>query len=87
MNESGASAHYSMVLQWEPEGGVSVVSAPELPGCRTHGETPEIAVRQGEEIIALWLDSAREDGRPIPPPRYVDLDPVGAAADEPVLVR
>ena len=35
---------YSMVIQWEPQGGVFVVTVPELPGCRTHGATYEEAV-------------------------------------------
>ena len=30
---------YSMVIEWEPQGRVFVVTVPELPGCRTHGVT------------------------------------------------
>ena len=79
--------HYSMVLEWEPEGGVYVVSVPELPGCRTHGSTYEETVKHGQEVIELWIDSTREDGFPVPPPRYFDLDSIGAAAEEAVSVR
>lgn len=65
---------YSMVIEWEPEGGVFVVTVPELPWCRTHGATYEEAVAQAQEAIAGWIEVAKEDGYPIPPPRYLDLD-------------
>jgi predicted RNase H-like HicB family nuclease len=63
-------ADYSMVLQWEPEGKVFVVTVPELPGCRTHGSTYEEAVRQAHDAIATWIDGAREDGDPVPEPIF-----------------
>ncbi|CAA9577575.1 MAG: hypothetical protein AVDCRST_MAG49-4335 [uncultured Thermomicrobiales bacterium] len=65
--------HYSMVIEWEPQDRIFVVTVPELPGCRSHGETYEEALRQGREVIDLWLDAARDWGTPIPPPRYFDL--------------
>ena len=75
----GTYDHYSMVLEWEPVGGVYVVTVPELPGCRTHGRTLEEAVKHGQEVIELWVDSAREDGEQIPRPRYFDLDFIARA--------
>jgi predicted RNase H-like HicB family nuclease len=57
---------YSMVFEWEPEGGVYVLTVPELPGCRTHGRTHEEAVKHGREVIELWIDSVREDDGFIP---------------------
>jgi predicted RNase H-like HicB family nuclease len=70
---------YSMVIEWEPQGGVYVVTVPELPGCRTHGRTLEEAVKHGQEVTELWLEAAREDDGPIPPPRFFDLDSIGPA--------
>jgi predicted RNase H-like HicB family nuclease len=70
-----AYGRYSMTIEWEPQGGVFVVTVPELPGCRTHGKTYEEAVTQAQEVIELWIDVAREDGDPIPPPRTFDLGP------------
>ncbi len=52
---SGSIPPYSMIIQWEPEGGVFVVTVPELPGCRTHGSTYEEAVQQGQDAIETWL--------------------------------
>ena len=86
MNEQRQSEYgqYSMILEWEPQGRVYVLTVPELPGCRTHGETREEAVKNGREVIELWIDAAREDGDPIPPPKHFDLNPVSAPAEEAV---
>lgn len=63
--------HYSMVIAWSDEDDAFVVTVPELPGCMTHGETYAEAVRQGEDAIATWLDTARTWGDPIPEPRVL----------------
>lgn len=34
---------YSMVLGWDVEGQIYVVSVPELPGCNSHGSSYEEA--------------------------------------------
>lgn len=60
---------YSMTLEWDPEDQIYVVTVPELEGCRTHGATQEDALRRGHEAIESWLDAARAEGAPIPPPR------------------
>jgi predicted RNase H-like HicB family nuclease len=62
---------YSMTIMWSDEDGVYIVTAPELPGCRTHGATHQEALMMGEEAIAGWLASARAVGDPVPPPRVV----------------
>lgn len=80
-NEYG---RYSMILEWEPKDRIYVVTVPELRGCRTHGETLEEAVRQGQEAIESWIDAMREWGRPVPTPRHFDLDSVGAPIEETV---
>ena len=77
--ESLASGHYPMLLEWEPGGGVYVATVPELPGCHTQGRALEEAVKHGQEVVELWVDSVREDGEPISPPRYFDLDPIATA--------
>lgn len=70
-NEYG---RYSMIIEWAPEGRIYVVTVPELSGCRTHGETLEEAVRQAQDAYESWVDAFREWGRPIPPPKFYDLD-------------
>ncbi len=61
--------HYSMYIQWSAEDSVYIVTVPELPGCRTHGETYEEALQQAKDAIASWIMVAKEFGRPVPPPR------------------
>ncbi|GCE05410.1 HicB family protein [Dictyobacter aurantiacus] len=63
--------HYSMVIQWDDEDQIYVVSVPELPGCMTHGKSYEEAVQQGQDAIESWLMSAIADGATIPPPKIV----------------
>ncbi len=76
MSEQNESHHYSMIFEWDPRDGIYVVTAPDLPGCRTHGRTLEEAVPQGQDAIDSWI---RHWGCPIPPPRYFDEE----TADEP----
>lgn len=61
--------HYSMIIQWSEEDQAYIVTVPELPGCKTHGDTYEEAVKQGKDAIESWLMVAEQDGDPIPPPR------------------
>lgn len=64
-----AECVWRLVIEWSDEDGVYVVTVPELPGCMTHGATPEEAVRQGRDAIATWLAVAHKWGDPVPPPR------------------
>jgi predicted RNase H-like HicB family nuclease len=57
-----------MVIQWDSEDHIFVVTVPELPGCMTHGKTYEEAVQQGQDAIETWLMRAKEFGIPIPEP-------------------
>ena len=49
--------HYSMVIQWDSRDNIFVVRVPELPGCVTHGDTYEEAVKQGEDAIESWINN------------------------------
>ena len=60
---------YEIIVYWSDEDEVFVAELPELPGCIAHGPTHEDAVRNANEAVALWLDTARECGDPIPEPK------------------
>jgi predicted RNase H-like HicB family nuclease len=60
--------HYSMIIQWSNRDSAYIVTVPELPGCRTHGETYKEAVANGVEAIEAWIEDALKDGDPIPEP-------------------
>jgi antitoxin HicB len=58
---------YHRVITGEPREGY-LGEIPELPGCFTAGATPEEALRNLDEAMAAWLESALAHGDPIPEP-------------------
>jgi predicted RNase H-like HicB family nuclease len=52
----------------ETDGGGYLATVPELPGCMSDGATPEEALKNVQEAIASWIESAREWEREIPKP-------------------
>ena len=63
------SARYELIIYWSKEDDRFVVEVPELPGCMADGLTYAEAVKNAEEIIDEWIETARKLGRPIPEPR------------------
>lgn len=59
---------YKVELHWSPEDQVFIAEVPELPGAKTHADTPAEAVDMAHEVAALWLSTARHMGRAIPAP-------------------
>jgi len=62
--------HYRVLI--EPlsakDGGGFLATVPDLPGCRSDGETPEEALSNVRDAIAEWIEEARQLGYDIPPP-------------------
>ena len=52
------------------EDGAWVADIPDLQYCSALGSTPEQAVAEVEKARDLWLEVARETGKPVPEPRY-----------------
>lgn len=50
------------------QGGGYFVTVPQLPGCMTHGNTRDEAIRYTEFAIEAWLTLARDLGHKIPAP-------------------
>lgn len=50
------------------EGGGFIATVPDLPGCMSDGETPEEALTNVQDAIAVWLEAAKDMGRNIPSP-------------------
>ena len=59
---------YEVIITWSARDGAYVARALELPGCMAHGPTYEVALANIQEAMHLWIDTAMEDGIPIPPP-------------------
>jgi predicted RNase H-like HicB family nuclease len=60
---------YETIIYWSDEDQAFIADVPELPGCMVHGPTPNEALANAQEAIALWLDTASEFGDPIPEPK------------------
>ncbi len=63
------SAKYEIIIYWSEEDNCFVAEIPELPGCMADGETYQEAVVNAEEIIAEWIETAKETGKNIPAPK------------------
>jgi predicted RNase H-like HicB family nuclease len=66
---TSTSHKYELRIFWSQEDSAFVVEVPDLPGCMAHGDTAAEAAANAQEAIGLWIDTARELGRVIPPPR------------------
>ena len=60
---------YEVILYWSPDDMAFIAEVPELPGCAADGPTYEEALANVQTIIAEWIETANELGRPIPEPR------------------
>ncbi len=63
------SPRYEIILYWSEADGAFIAEVPELAGCAADGATYREALGAVEVIIAEWIETARELGRPIPEPR------------------
>ena len=60
---------HEVIIYWSQPDAAFIAEVPELPGCMAHGETPQGALKQAQEAIELWLQTAREFGDEIPQPQ------------------
>lgn len=66
-----AKLPYTVIVeQWDDgRGPYWVARIAELPHCLVHGDTPEEATREIQEVKMDWIRSNLERGLPIPEPR------------------
>jgi predicted RNase H-like HicB family nuclease len=57
------------IFQSDEDGGY-IADIPDLPHCSAFGDTPEKALEEVLKAKAAWLDAAKEEGKPIPPPSF-----------------
>jgi len=60
--------HINIFCSDEDEGYIADI--PDLVHCSAFGETPEEALSEALEAKKAWLESARNNGKPIPEPHY-----------------
>jgi predicted RNase H-like HicB family nuclease len=63
------SLKYEIIIYWSNVDGHFIAEVPELPGCMADGETLEETLSMVQEIMQEWIDTATEDGDPIPEPK------------------
>lgn len=54
-------------LSADDGGGFSAV-VPDLPGCISDGDTPEQAITNVQDAIAIWIEAAHDLDRVVPRP-------------------
>ncbi len=60
---------YEIILYWSNEDQAFIAEAPQLPGCMAHGDSQDAALKNVNNAMQLWIDTAREFGDPIPDPK------------------
>ena len=61
---------YHINIFYSEEDGGYIADIPDLESCSAFGETPERALAELERAKAAWMEAARAEGKPVPPPRY-----------------
>jgi predicted RNase H-like HicB family nuclease len=67
--------HYTIQLQWSEDDQLFLVTIPEFSDqvmmpC-THGKSREEAIRNGEEVIEMYLEIWQAEGKTIPQPQVL----------------
>ena len=60
---------YEVIIYWSSEDECFIAEVPELKTIMTHGDTQTEALQNAQEVIELWLEVAKEEGREIPEPK------------------
>ena len=60
---------YEMIIYWSEEDQVFIAEVPELAGCMADGNSYQEAVKNAEQVIAEWIETAKELGRYVPEPK------------------
>lgn|GEM_PF-183848 len=80
---------YTRVLSRLPdeEGGGFLVTFPDLPGCKSDGETEEEALANGRDAFVSWVSARIDQGKNIPEPAGKTVDYVAADVSGRFLAR
>lgn len=60
---------YEILIFWNEEDQAYLAEVPELPGCMADGSTYEDALTNVEGTIQEWMETAKDENRPIPEPK------------------
>ncbi|MEZ4814264.1 MAG: type II toxin-antitoxin system HicB family antitoxin [Bdellovibrionota bacterium] len=68
VNNEFPITEYKVEIAFSPEDEAYLARVPELPGCVTHGDTQEEALKMAHEAIEVYLESLVSDGKEIHTP-------------------
>ena len=60
---------YEIIIWWSREDNCYLAEVPELPGCMADGKDLKNVTENVAIIMREWIESAIEDGEPIPEPK------------------
>jgi predicted RNase H-like HicB family nuclease len=60
--------HINIFMSEEDEGYIADI--PDLARCSAFGATPQEALAQVLVAKVSWLEAAKAEGNPVPPPKY-----------------
>jgi len=61
---------YHINIFYSEEDGGYVADIPDLACCSAFGETEEQALAEVLRAKAAWIEAAKAEGKPIPPPTF-----------------
>jgi predicted RNase H-like HicB family nuclease len=60
---------YETIIYWSEVDTVYIAEMPELKGCIAHGDSPDVALKNIQEVAKEWLQLAKENNWNIPEPK------------------
>lgn len=60
---------YEIIIYWSTDDDAYLAEVPELAGCMADGATYQEAVSNVQVVIDEWIETAKQLGRQIPPPK------------------
>jgi predicted RNase H-like HicB family nuclease len=61
---------YHINIFFSEEDGGYIADIPDLPYCSAFGETPEQALAEVLKAKKVWIETAKAEGKPVPPPSF-----------------
>jgi predicted RNase H-like HicB family nuclease len=60
---------YEIIIYWSEQDQSFIAEVPELAGCMADGKTYQSALKNVEQIISEWIETAQMTGRLVPEPK------------------
>lgn len=61
---------YHINIFFSEEDGGYIADIPDLLHCSAFGKTPEQALAEVLKAKAVWIEAAKAEGKPVPPPSF-----------------